>query len=102
MALIPVLIRNQILIFIFLIFVPKLSKTLEAYPQFFDENKISIVQKSVNKIDLLPKEYHQIETLYLSNNNLETLDGIEQFPNLKTLTLVNNEVYFYFHKEHLI
>lgn len=70
----------------------KLSKTLETFPQFFDENKISIVQKCVNRIDNMPKEYHQIETLYLSNNNLTSLEGIEQFSNLKTLTLVNNDV----------
>jgi len=40
----------------------------------------------------LPKEYQQIPTLYLSNNNLTSLEGIEQFSNLKTLTLVNNDV----------
>ena len=75
----------------------KISKNIwKIFPQFFDENKISIVQKNVNLIDLLPKQFQQIETLYLSNNNLTSLEGIEQFSNLKILTLVNNDVKIFF------
>lgn len=62
------------------------------HPQSFDENKISIVQKFVSEIDLLPKKFHKVETLYLSSNNIKSLEGLQQFSNLKNLSLANNEV----------
>lgn len=65
---------------------------LELYPQFFELNKISLVQKSLNKIGILPKNFHDIEILYLSNNNLNDISDIDQFRNLKVLTLAHNDV----------
>lgn len=62
------------------------------YPQSFEENKISVVQKFVSEIDLLPKKFLKVETLYLSSNNIRTLEGLQQFSNLKNLSLANNEV----------
>lgn len=64
------------------------------YPQSFEENKISVVQKFVSEIDPMPKKFLKVETLYLSSNNIRTLDGLQQFSNLKNLSLANNEVTF--------
>ncbi|KAL4455778.1 hypothetical protein ABPG74_003188 [Tetrahymena malaccensis] len=69
-----------------------LSNALERFPQFFDDIKISVVQKSINEIDRLPYKYNNIEILYLSNNNLTDLEGIQQFKKLRTLTLAHNEL----------
>lgn len=69
-----------------------LSQALVEHTQSFDENKISVVQKFVNEIDLLPKKFHKIETLYLSSNNIRTLEGLQQFSSLKNLSLANNEI----------
>jgi len=38
----------------------------------------------------------KITNLYLSNNILKSLEGIEQFPFVKNLSLANNEVNFQF------
>jgi len=62
------------------------------FPQHFEENKISIVQKFVSQIDEIPKKFRNIETLYLSNNNIRSLDGLEQFSRLKNVSLAHNEV----------
>ncbi len=37
-------------------------------------------------------KFHNIQILYLSNNRLKDLSGIEQFPNIVTLSLAHNEV----------
>lgn len=69
-----------------------LSQSLVEYPQSFEDSKISVVQKFINEIDSLPKRFTKIETLYLSNNNIKTLEGLQQFSNLKNLSLANNEI----------
>ncbi len=50
------------------------------------------MQKQINKIDKLPSRFYNIETLYVSNNSIASLEGIEQFRNLVNLSLANNEV----------
>ncbi len=62
------------------------------FPQHFEDNKIAVVQKFVSQIDEMPKKFRNIETLYLSNNNIKTLDGLEQFTRLKNVSLAHNEV----------
>ena len=62
------------------------------YPLSFEEGKIAVVQKFINRIDLLPQRFQKVETLYLSSNNITTLDGLQQFTRLKNLSLANNEV----------
>eukprot|EP00825_Cyclidium_porcatum_P037047 TRINITY_DN4018_c0_g1_i9.p2 TRINITY_DN4018_c0_g1~~TRINITY_DN4018_c0_g1_i9.p2 ORF type:complete len:293 (-),score=64.16 TRINITY_DN4018_c0_g1_i9:1043-1921(-) len=69
-----------------------LSKAQEKYPQFFDDIKISVVQKQISKIDAVSSKYANIETLYLSNNSIQSLEGVQQFRNLINLSIMNNDI----------
>lgn len=43
---------------------------------------------------MLHKKFHKVETIYLNNNNIKSLFGIQQFKKLKFLSVANNEVFF--------
>ncbi|KAL4494095.1 hypothetical protein ABPG72_016051 [Tetrahymena utriculariae] len=69
-----------------------LSEAIKKYPQCADEFKIRLVQKQVKEIDKVPTFYKKIDTLYISNNSIKTLDGIEQFTHLQHLSISNNNL----------
>lgn len=58
--------------------------------------KLSFVQRCITHIDVLPLENGQmlenITKLYLSNNLISSLDNLDQFPNLQTLSLSHNNL----------
>ena len=67
----------------------KLSSVAPAKPA----DKLSAVEKSIVDIDALkPAVQQKVVTLFLSGNLLKSLDGVEQFKNLKTLSAGNNYV----------
>jgi len=51
-----------------------------------------VVHHDIEAIDKLPSRYKEVRTLYLSDNNLKSLEGIEQFTSLTSLSLANNLV----------
>lgn len=53
---------------------------------------VSVVEKFIAEIDQLPPRFKDVETLFLSNNSITTLNGIEQFPVLRVLSIANNLV----------
>jgi len=57
-----------------------------------DGLKISLVEKNISLLDDLPEKHKFIETLFISNNNISSLEHIKQFYNLKTLSIANNTV----------
>lgn len=44
------------------------------------------------QIDDVGPPYYQATTLFLSNNEINDISGLAQFPKLKTLSLANNHV----------
>ncbi|KAG9390299.1 Leucine-rich repeat [Carpediemonas membranifera] len=58
----------------------------------FQKDKITCVEKMVRRIDMLDAKYKDITTLYLSNNQIRSLTGVEQFLRLETLSLANNRI----------
>ena len=68
----------------------KLSSVLRREPSCFSQNKISIVGKRVSILDRLPFTYSKVSTLYFSDNNIKSLEGIQQFENVHTISLGNN------------
>lgn len=55
----------------------QLSKAMDKFPGLVDEVKISLMNKGINKIDRIPYKYNNIEELQLSNNAINSLEGIE-------------------------
>ena len=54
-------------------------------------DKISYLSKNIQSIgNQIPPIFHNITRLYLSNNNIITLEGIEQFANLTHLSISYN------------
>jgi Leucine-rich repeat (LRR) protein len=70
----------------------QLSDTLQEHPDNFDEAKISACSKGIIKVNWLPSRYHAVKTVYLSNNNLSSLEGVQQFAQLQSLSVVNNRI----------
>jgi hypothetical protein len=58
-----------------------------------NEHKLSIVQKFIRSIDTVTKKAQKAEIVYLSNNNIKCLNGIQQFRKLRSLSVANNEVW---------
>jgi len=54
---------------------------------------LNLQNQFIEELDRVPAKYKRINTLILSNNHLKTLRGIEQFPRLKKLVAVENEVF---------
>ena len=69
-----------------------LSKVLSTSPTSFKSNRISAVNRQVYKIDKLPQKCKTTLVLLLSNNYIKDLSGLQQFENLKTLSLSNNAI----------
>jgi hypothetical protein len=69
-----------------------LSTVYSQNPTLFDTSKISATGKGITSLDALPSRFHGVTTLYLSNNNITSLRGIEQFRNAKIVSLSGNQV----------
>lgn len=52
--------------------------------------QVSCVEQCLTVIDELPRQCHSAEVVYLSKNNLQTLQGIEQFSQLRVLSASDN------------
>lgn len=66
---------------------------LQSSPTAFDVTglKLSLVGSNISVIDKVPSTLiTKVQTLYLSNNHITTLDGIEQFQQLRCLSVANN------------
>ena len=96
---------HDVLLLVFKIYVPvyvflslstnyiQLSKVFARNPSCFDKSKITCVGKYITEIDKIPDLYgRNVQTLYLSQNSLQVLNGIEQFVNVKILSLQDNLV----------
>jgi len=63
----------------------------EALCRFCSEERVvNLKDKKIFLIDEVPEKFVHIEGLYLTNNQLQTLKGIAQFKNLKSLSVANN------------
>lgn len=71
----------------------KLSEIFQRDPTLFTKTSIKVISKFLIEIDAVPKKFRNIAILYLSNNVLKDLSGIEQFPLIEKLSLANNEVF---------
>eukprot|EP00887_Chlorella_sp_A99_P002813 scaffold6.g2813.t1 len=67
-----------------------LSAALGAAPSLFSGLKISAVDRGITCIDPLPERLRGITTLYLSKNALRSLDGVEQFAQLRAVSAADN------------
>jgi Leucine-rich repeat (LRR) protein len=70
-----------------------LCSRLQNHPAAFDVTglKLSLVGGNISVIDDVPSALiNKVQTLYLSNNHITTLDGIEQFQQLRCLSVANN------------
>ena len=69
-----------------------LSKVLKINPTTFKSNRLSAVNRQVSTIDKLPDKCKTTQVLLLSNNYIKDLTGLQQFKQLKTLSLSNNAI----------
>lgn len=70
-----------------------LSNCLQSQPAAFDGSglKLSLVGSNISLIDNVPgKLVAKVQTLYLSNNHVTSIEGIQQFTQLRSLSVANN------------
>ena len=70
-----------------------LCSCLQSAPAAFDGTglKLSLVGCNISVIDKVPgKLIDKIQTLYLSNNHITSLDGVQQFVHLRSISVANN------------
>ena len=68
-----------------------LSFALRSKPTAFDGSKLNLVGQDLSSIDGLPPSIAvKLKTLYLSNNNLMSLNGVDQFRFLSSISCANN------------
>eukprot|EP00770_Monocercomonoides_exilis_P001653 MONOS_1642.1-p1 / transcript=MONOS_1642.1 / gene=MONOS_1642 / organism=Monocercomonoides_exilis_PA203 / gene_product=unspecified product / transcript_product=unspecified product / location=Mono_scaffold00030:70957-77790(-) / protein_length=2149 / sequence_SO=supercontig / SO=protein_coding / is_pseudo=false len=68
-----------------------LSSVLKRLPVSRDQKRLSAVEKLVSVIDKVAEPYKKAEIVYLSNNVIVDLSGIEQFVQVKILSLNYNK-----------
>lgn len=56
----------------------------------WDGTKLAMVEMGLTTLDPVPKEQQQANLLYISRNNLTTLDGIQQFAQLRVVSAGDN------------
>ena len=70
-----------------------LSNALNRQPQATDGNRVHLVGVGVQILDQLSTKIAlRAKTVYLSNNDIDSLRGISQFTNLKSLSCSNNKI----------
>ena len=70
-----------------------LCSCLQSHPAAFDGSglKLSLVSSNICEIDKVPGQLvSKVQTLYLSNNHIISLSGVEQFASLRSLSAANN------------
>lgn len=67
-----------------------LSSVLKTADFLLESNKLSLVNKYITSIDVIPIKFQDVAILYLGNNSLSCLSGLNQFKNLEVLSLNNN------------
>ena len=67
-----------------------LAEVLSQSPHQFDPNRLSVVGRSVSSLGCVPSRYTGATSVYLSKNNLCRIAGIEQFTNVRVLSLAHN------------
>lgn len=71
----------------------KLSQAMKQGPISLDNGKLSLVGCYITEIDLLPEKLALIiKTLYLSHNSLTSLQNLQQFRYLTSVSLANNSI----------
>lgn len=73
-----------------------IEEAVRQHPQYLssDGSKLSIVGKQITCIGnaLPPSIAEAIRTLYISNNNMKTLQGIEKYYQLRVISCANNYI----------
>lgn len=73
--------------------IKKLSQAMKEGPISFDNGKLSLVGCYITEIDMIPEKISSIiKTLYLSHNSLTSLQNIQQFKYLTSVSLANNSI----------
>jgi Leucine-rich repeat (LRR) protein len=68
-----------------------LSKALRSRPTALEGTKLNLVSSCIGGIDGVPEAIgERVQTLYLGNNNISSIRGIEQFSNVQSISLTNN------------
>jgi Leucine-rich repeat (LRR) protein len=68
-----------------------LSKALRSRPMALEGTKLNLVSSCIGDIDGVPGAIgERVQTLYLGNNNLSSIGGIEQFSSAQSISLTNN------------
>jgi len=57
-----------------------------------DASGLDIKGRGIQELDDVSEHHRDLETLLLDNNRIEDLQGIQQFQNIKHLSLINNQV----------
>lgn len=73
----------------------KLSQALKKYPGMCNPQKILLNFKGIDLIDEVQSDFHMVPHLMLSQNKIQSLHGLYQFQNLKSLSLSYNNVCFF-------
>jgi len=78
-----------------------LTHLLRHSPQLFSDVRVAAADKGITSLDELPRRYTAAKTVFLANNKLHSLRGIEQFADARVLTLAHNAVARFEELEHL-
>jgi hypothetical protein len=71
----------------------KLATALSRQPSQCDGEKLGLVGLEIREIDLIPTKISEgVQVLYLSENYISSLAGIDQFKHLATLSIMNNHI----------
>ena len=68
-----------------------LSAVLRQMPQSV-ERKVHAVDRQITDIDPLPSRFRGVEKVFLSNNLIESVAGLAQFPQLRVLSIGDNRL----------
>ena len=69
-----------------------LSTILEAGAGCFDGHRVLAVEKRISHLDAVRPGFRAARKLFLSHNDLVSLAGIEQFPELRVLSVQSNRI----------
>jgi len=56
------------------------------------EKKLRISHEKLRRIGKIPQKIKLIKGLYISHNEIDTLDGISQFTELRVLSIAFNQI----------
>jgi len=70
----------------------KISYYLKDNMTLTDASGLDIKGRGIQELDDVSEHHRDLETLLLDNNRIEDLQGIQQFQNIKHLSLINNQI----------